>query len=453
MTLLARLFLRFAAIALVCMAAAAAFVGADALRSVRAEARAVAEIAARQIELDLLKSRSGYGGTGSFAAVDALPAGALGLGHCIRFRSDFESWTRCAGGEVAAGAVPAWFARGFGALPAGWSEVTRPVVWKGAAAGTLNVDTDPAAAVGRAYLRIATVAGVTAAVTLAMAALSFAAVMGALAPLRRISAGLAGLRAGDYGRRLPRGGPDEFDALGEAFNALAARLGEVTRERASLTRRLIRVEEEERRALARDLHDEFGQCLTAVQALAAGIAIDCGEGRTSEDARRIGELAARMADGVRGALARLRPPELDDYGFAESLRGLVIGRDSVLLRRDGSRIPVELTVDDGLEALPPEIALGLFRVAQECLTNVARHGSPARVQVRARREPGSGAGPVCRLEIEDDGGGVPADAGPGHGLTGIRERIAALGGLFDVERTATGLRVRASVPLVAGALP
>ncbi|WP_181704896.1 ATP-binding protein [Chthonobacter rhizosphaerae] len=454
MTLLARLLVRFMAIGLVCVLVATGYVVTDAVRSIRAEAGAVADLAGRRIELDLTKRRSGYGGgESSFQAVDGLPADALGSGHCIRFTSRDETWTRCAGHDATPGAAPRWFGALFGLVLRDGGDVTRPVVVGGDRVGSLTVDTDPAAAVDRAYRHVATAAGIAGSVTLAMAVLLFAVVSRTLRPLRQALDGLGTLRRENYGVRLTRCGVAEFDALAAAFNGLAERLGDVTRERADLTRRLIGAQEEERRVLARDLHDEFGQCLTAVQSLAAGIAIDCDGTRTAEDARLIERLACRMSDAVRGALARLRPPELDDYGLAESLRGLILGRDSVLVRRDGSRIPVDIAIDDRVRDLPPELALGLFRVAQECLTNAARHGRPGRVRIRATRRPANGPGGTCCLEIEDDGGGGPPDGPSGFGLMGMRERIASLGGLLDVERTAEGTRVRASVPLSAGAPP
>lgn len=453
MTLLTRLFLRFAIVATVCLMTATGYVMVEAVGAIRSDVRGVAEIAARQIEMDLVRSLSGYGSEGSFAAVDRLPVDALGASTCIQYASDRGAWTRCTGADGVDSPVPAWFAAMAAGVIADGGRVSRPVTWNGRQAGLLTVSAGTDASVARAWLRVSTVAGVVATVTGAMALLLFAAVTWSLRPLRRAVDGLQALGDGRFDRSLPRSRTAEFDALADAVEALAERLRSAEAERTALLRRLIDVQEEERRVLARDLHDEFGQCLTAIQSLSAGIAIDGAGSRTADDADLIGRLATRLADAVRGALARLRPPELDDYGLAESLRGLVRGRDSVLVRRDGTRIPVTMTVDRDLARLPPDIALALFRVAQECLTNVARHGRPQQVHVRATCEAAPGGGSLCRLEIEDDGGGGAAD-GPGrYGLAGARERMALLGGLFDVHHTGVGLLVRACVPVCAGASP
>lgn len=453
MTLLTRLLLRFVMIAAVCLVTATGTVMVDAVRAIRTDVAAVAALAARQIEMDLVRSRSGYGGEGSFAAVDRLPADALGISTCIQFVSEGATWTRCTGAGDRADPVPAWFAALAAGIITDWGRVSQTVAWNGREVGTLTVSAGADASVASAWLRVSTVAGVVAALTGVMATLLFAAVTWSLRPLRAAVASLQALGDGRLDRRLPRSRTAEFDALADAVEALAERLRSAEAERAGLLRRLIEVQEEERRVLARDLHDEFGQCLTAIQSLAVGIAIDSAGSRTADDAHLIERLASRLADAVRSALARLRPPEFDDYGLAESLRGLVRGRDSVLVRRDGTQIPVAMTVDHGLEDLPPEIALALFRVAQECLTNVARHGHPRKVRLRAAREPAPGGGALCRLEIEDDGGGRAADAPGRYGLAGARERITMLGGLFDVENTLAGMLVRASVPVPAGAVP
>jgi signal transduction histidine kinase len=266
-----------------------------------------------------------------------------------------------------------------------------------------------------------------------------------LAPAGRIVEGLRALEAGRAGARLPAFRSGEFDRIAAAFNAMAERLARTEAERRALTLRLFQVQEEERRALARDLHDEFGQCLTATGALAEAVAAGA-EDRPDlrADALAIGRTAARMMEALRGALARLEPPEIEDLGLEGSLRALVAGWTA-----KGRPTEFHIDVAGDLADLPPATAVSLYRIAQEFLTNAVRHGRPGRVFVRVRR---GQADRSVTLVVDDDGGGDAgrAAASPGRGLLGVRERLAALGGSLSLTGTGSGLRACAIVPAPAG---
>jgi two-component system, NarL family, sensor histidine kinase UhpB len=210
--------------------------------------------------------------------------------------------------------------------------------------------------------------------------------------------------------------------------------------------RLFQVQEEERRALARDLHDEFGQCLTATGALAASIEAGAAADRRdlAEDARAIARITGRMMASLRGALVRLRSQDLDELGLQGSLAQLVAGWNA----RSAPGAAFHLDVAGNLASVPEEAAVSVYRIAQECLTSAARHGKPRDVRLRVERV--AGGGEAVALSVEDDGGGRPAriDTSSGHGILGIRERIAALGGSLLIEQAAHGVRVAAIIPLI-----
>jgi signal transduction histidine kinase len=198
-----------------------------------------------------------------------------------------------------------------------------------------------------------------------------------------------------------------------------------TQQLEQLTQLLLRAQEEERRRIARELHDEAGQALTA-----AKIELDL-EGRTEASA-----LVARALEQVRDLSELLRPRALDDLGLASALRALVddFGRRT--------RIDVSLETSDE-EPWAPDIALVVYRVAQEALTNVARHAGAKHAWVRLDREPGR-----ARLVIEDDGRGLDGAPRPHLGLLGMRERVTLVGGELTLgSATAGGLRVEADLPL------
>src|SRR5262245_15222977 len=213
--------------------------------------------------------------------------------------------------------------------------------------------------------------------------------------------------------------------LGEERTALAQRSAQLEQ----LSALLLRAQEEERRRIARELHDQVGQTLTALK-----IELDL-EGR-KEASQRVAESLAQ----VRSVSELLRPRALDDLGLVPALRALV---DDFSRR---TKIPVAIEADDP-QGWPPDAALTLYRVAQEALTNVARHSGAKRAWVRLVRE-----GAACRLVIEDDGHGMQDGLKPHLGLMGMRERIVAAGGTLRLETAAKGgLRVEADLPVAVRA--
>ena len=214
--------------------------------------------------------------------------------------------------------------------------------------------------------------------------------------------------------------------LGEGRRSLAARNAQLEQ----LTRLLLRAQEDERRRIARELHDSVGQALTAVK-----IELDL-EGRVAASA-----LVASTLDHVRGVSALLRPPVLDDLGLEAAL--LALGED--LERHHGVRVQMHLDAAALAAIVGGEVAI--YRVIQEALTNVARHANAGQVSVRL-----VSAGDTLELAIEDDGRGAATEPTPHLGLLGMRERVSELGGRFEIDtRPRAGFRIRAWLPAMGRA--
>jgi len=212
-----------------------------------------------------------------------------------------------------------------------------------------------------------------------------------------------------------------FLGLTEGRDALAARSAQLEQ----LTHLLLRAQEEERRRIARDLHDEAGQLLTAVK-----IDLDL-DGRSEAAA-----LVARALNQVRDIGNLLRPSTLDDLGLLPSLRSLV--------EDFGRRYRIEATLDApaSLPPLPAEGDVALYRIIQEALTNVARHASARAVRVGVTVTPEG-----IRLAVQDDGAGANEAPVPRLGLLGIRERVVALGGKLALTTgEGTGFCLEATIP-------
>jgi signal transduction histidine kinase len=206
----------------------------------------------------------------------------------------------------------------------------------------------------------------------------------------------------------------------------------------SLQRRLlqgvIQAQENERRRVARELHDDIGQALTAL-VLVLGVIQDALPAHAERE-RLILEDATGLAENVMSGLRRvitdLRPPVLDDLGLVPALRRL--GRD--LQERAGVSVNVE--TDETIGRLPPDVEIALFRVAQEALTNIGKHAQARQARITLRLDPKQ-----VTLQITDDGRGLPPAISPdreaaqreqGHfGLLGMQERVALLNGVLRVE--------------------
>ena len=265
----------------------------------------------------------------------------------------------------------------------------------------------------------------------------------ALRPADQILAVLARMEAGELSARMPRPRLIELRRIAAGFDHLAEQLQKTLASQRQLAMRLLAVREEERRRLARELHDEFGQCLASIGAEAAFIG---GRAETRDPellpaARAIAAVTAHMMESLQGILLQLRPVGLEEFGLSAALEALVGG-----WRRRQADCVFELKVDGEIDALPDALRTSLYRIVQESLTNALRHGDPGRVKVDVRCD---GAG--CRLRVDDDGAGREGPtAGSGLGVLGMHERVEALGGRFALmPRMPRGMRVEANFPAEA----
>lgn len=456
MQLILRLILRLVAIVLVCLTLAVGWVMDDAHRMIAAETADSAERVAHELE-NLFWREILWRGSMRRDKILPIPnwesLATLKLvspGVCITFvPGSEEPRTLCSQVDGVGTPAPQWFANAFEALFGPQAPIERPLTVRQPETGAVVARADPAAAVRQAWRQITIVIGVAASMALGICLLAALAIAHALAPTRAVIEELRRLESGDYRRRITAFAAGEFGLIARAVNDLAERLAQTTAERVALTKRLFEVQEEERRALARDLHDDFGQCLTATVAFAAAIEAGAGDRRDlAADARSIAGVAKRMSATLRETLARLRSQDLEELGLEACLVQLVAGWNA----QTAPRAVVHLDLMGDLVAVPPAVSTSVFRIAQECLTNAMRHGKPSDVYLRVERLASKDG--VIALTVEDDGGGDPAriDVSSGHGLLGMRERIAAFGGSFSISRAGRGTRgicVAARIPLIA----
>lgn len=261
----------------------------------------------------------------------------------------------------------------------------------------------------------------------------------ALRHLRRVQAGLLNVSKGHYHTRLQVSGAPEFTALAQGFNHMAHQLENFSDSNRRLERQVAQVQAEERAGMARDLHDEVGSYLFAIQ-------VDASKAMKSADAQMracgtaIRDAALHIQHHVRDILRQLRPANDLEFGLQAAIAELVtFWSQRYPAIRFEQQIAPALPLDR-----PSEDAL--YRIVQESISNAVRHGRPSRVRITAAKSAAHVT--VC---IEDDGGGLAATDSGGMtlgqvGLAGMAERVHALKGEFAVEEAADGVRIRAALP-------
>lgn len=265
--------------------------------------------------------------------------------------------------------------------------------------------------------------------------------------LQEIAAAMSTMEAGRLAARLPRLDTPELDRLGQVFNRMATALEASESENRQLNadQAVARLVEqrlvEERQAIARELHDELGQCVTAVRAIAMSIAhrTETTLPEVHGGALSIVTVAGSLYDAVHAIVARLRPAALARPGLSAGLREWLLGWQAAHPGRE-----VRLSTHGDLAAVPARYEVAVFRIVQESLSNAVRHGSARCLRVRIESEAGR-----LSVAIGDDGCGfVPEAQTPrGFGLVGMEERVRDLGGCLRIDsRPGRGTEVLASFP-------
>ncbi|MER0239058.1 histidine kinase [Fulvimarina sp. MAC8] len=447
MSLTIKLAIRLLAVAIVALGVALVVVAQDTSRAIEND------IASTQARVSYQLERMHRGGNG-YPIENMLQHSSIDIvlvmtpGTCVLFTQEHNqdmSWRLCAGWNIFGEVAPGWFREGVGKVLGAFEPVIGDVPIYGRDGYRLKTFYDPVAAATRVWQQARILTGLAAGLAAAIAILSIIAVAHALRPVGSIVRGLDALKNGALETRIPRSGTREFDQIAAAVDALAKRLELSLEDRRMLMKRLFAVQEEERRNLARDLHDEFGQCLAAAVALTSSIEGNAAEDRPdiARDAAALARIERRMMETLKGAFSRLRPPDLDEIGLLASLDALVHEWNSSL----SGRTLITLKAPRALDETSNEIAVAIYRIVQECLTNVARHADAreARVSIGFAE---NGPEPSIEMSVIDDGIGChgASEAVGGSGLIGMRERVSALGGALSVVDTGRGTCIEVRIP-------
>ena len=239
--------------------------------------------------------------------------------------------------------------------------------------------------------------------------------------------------------------------LGEAVKERTVELDRTNQNLRELSARLMQLQDDERRRIARELHDSVGQMLAALGMNLAAVGTDIE--RLVKTANTVNDSAAlvqELSREVRTISHLLHPPLLDEAGLASALRWYVDGF------AERSKIKVDLEVPADFERLTRESETAIFRTVQECLTNIHRHSESSTARIRITSSDGQ-----ISVEIEDRGKGIPpekqsemASTGtPGVGMRGMRERLRQLGGSLEIHSNSKGTLVVARLPVAVSESP
>lgn len=394
----------------------------------------LAQSVSRQLNLQLVRIDTMLDLPKRFPDWDLVTSYALQPGQCVQLlKADGSEWrTSCSGVDTVSNPPPQWFITAYKYFVGAEMLSSRPVSYRNKVTGSVVASFNPAAVAGEMWHTIAPVFGFSALLVAVLCAVTYYVIDRALRPTTVILDRINRLAKGDLSSRLPAFRVVEINRISEVFNALVADLKHASSERAELARRLVDAQEQQRRHIARELHDEIAQKLSALNALAAclRIAVQREATELEGEARALEDMASSLMVSLRKTLTYLRPQEIDDLGLLPSLEGLVATYNTEAKGR--TRYTIEATGD--IEDLNSETRAHVYRIIQEALNNAAKHANAQNVKV-SLNQLRNAAGEKIELAVTDDGIGTAREAKykafASSGLIGMRERVLALSGSLD----------------------
>lgn len=307
-------------------------------------------------------------------------------------------------------------------------EITRPLNVNGVPLGALVVIPDPSYEVTEIWRDTVDLFFLVVVFFITVNFMVYWAVGHALQPVDRILVALTELEDGNLNARLPAFELPEMTRISDKFNGMAQTLQHSIGKNHKLSQQLIRLQEEERKSLARDLHDELGQSLTAIRTEATTL-LEMSKSSfptAREGAQAIIDVTIQVMAMIGAMLQRLRPEVLDELGLHPALM------DLIATWRQRNRVSVcVVKIPDALPKLNEATNITAYRVVQEALTNITRHASARRVEIDIAAAE-NGNQPGLNITVSDDGVGFDPLTIDGFGLNGMRERVEGLGGRHHI---------------------
>ena len=266
-----------------------------------------------------------------------------------------------------------------------------------------------------------------------------------LSPIEKILDGLSNIKKGNYKLKLPHFRLPELEKISQQFNHMTQVLLETKARNQLLTKRSLEIQEEERRNLSQELHDELGQTITAIKAVAVSISnkTTLEKRYINSSVKTIVEYSDHVYQVAKNMMHRLRPSVLDEFGLVKALQNMIDewndNQDSIFCDFTFLDVPADLS---------ESLKINIYRIIQESLTNTLKHSNASQATVTIKKDRLDNTERI-NLKIEDNGIGIDQDKIiPGFGLLGMKERVEMNGGIFEFESsTGNGVKINIFVPI------
>lgn len=408
----------------------AIFIVDNAREDVRAELSSTSNLALHLLDTEISHYTSDFGWLNNSMKQESRFFGLTRLSNIRHLKIEFydnvgrlRDSNKSAATKTTTEAPPKWFGELMGASDFDSQSVHRNIIINSRLIGQLVVTPDPSYEVAEVWNDTVDLLGLVFAFFIVINLMVYWAVRYTFKPVSKIVSALTQVEEGDYSARLPVFKPVELQAIGAKFNTMADRLALSVRNNHDLTQQIIRLQEDERKGLARDIHDEIGQYLTAIHVDATAIKNAKQLSQAQASALAIGDVTKQMMDMVHELLERLRPRVLDELGTAQALGELIHH-----WRQRHRQVSVVHKISPDIGEIDESVAITAYRVMQECLTNIAKHAQAKQVDIAVTQSETE-----LSLTIQDDGQGFdPEQMTKGYGLAGMKERVQGLSGKMQI---------------------
>ena len=430
---------------LMLLSASSVFVVKNASEDVRAEVASTANLALHLLDAEIIHYTSDFGWLNNAQSSTDSIFRLEDLGNVRHLKIEFiDAYGKLRDSNHQSLAVekesapPEWFEKAMNLSPSTMQDHRIKVVLNGRYLGQLVVTADPSYEIAEIWNDAVGYLTLLVIFFLLINLFVFFAVKNTFKPVGKIIDGLNEMEKGNFSMRLPVFNQIELRAISEKFNLMADTLQKSATNNHRLTHQIIRLQEVERKTLARDIHDEIGQYLTAIHLDASVVVSAAKLSLAKESGLAIRELSMQMMDIVREILQRLRPRAIDELGLELATKELIAHWKS-----RHKTIHISQIIPENLGVINEDTAITIYRLIQECLTNIAKHANAKRVIVKIVDESN-----FIVIDVEDDGVGFDMDnASDGYGLLGMKERVQGLGGVLDVNSSiGNGTRIFARIP-------
>ncbi len=342
--------------------------------------------------------------------------------------------------------APSWFVNFMGLISDPWQAKRLPVDILGQAKGSIVITPDPSYEFGEIWNQLKGIFYLAGAFFILTNILVAWIVFRALSPVEFILKSLTELELGNLNVKMPNLKTSELLAISSKFNHMVKTLRLSIEQNHKLTQKLIRVQEEEKKSLARDLHDEFAQSLTAINADAAVLKALANKEypKIKLSAHAISDLSKHLMNLVGGMLNRLKLGVLNELGLEEGLIDLI---STWKLRHSKINLNYEINLK-GLPKTNEIIPVTTYRIIQECLTNISRHAKAKNIGIKIQFIKKNPSLKIIDIHIKDDGVGLSKLHRDGFGISGMRERIREVNGKIKIiSEQNQGLTLHIQLPI------